>query len=294
MFKKAQRKQARLRLALQAAAGGGKTESALRLARGIVGPQGRIAVLDTEHGSSELYCDITDFDVCLLNPPYTPERYQEVIAFAERDYDILIIDSLSHEWIGTGGILEIHAAEAKRQRGGNSFAAWANVTPRHNKLINAMLRSPLHIIATMRQKTDFVLEDDRNGKKVPRKIGMAPIQREGLEYEFTVVLDLESRDGAGGWAIATKDRTRLFADPRQLSQADGEALALWLETGVSVEDQIQADSTQLLATLVQAAEQGLESFRTAWRANAGPVRDRIENDQAAMVRLKTLTTTPQQ
>lgn len=232
MFKKAERKQAKLRLALSGPSGSGKTTGALRIAKGI---GGKIAVLDTERGSASLYADICDFDVVELQPPYTPERYMEVInAAAKEGYDTLILDSITHEWNGQGGILEIVDNIARTRFKGNSYAAWNEGTPRHQKFIDAMLASPLHIIATMRSKSVYVETEKSNGKRAIEKQGSAPQQRDGLEYEFTVVLDL-SVDG--NIANASKDRTRMFRDPFLISEETGRKLSEWLNSGKSFAEQ---------------------------------------------------------
>lgn len=185
MFKKAQRKSAKLRLALAGPAGSGKTYSALLIARGLGGP---VAMIDTEHGSGELYADLYNYDVATLTPPFSPERYIQIIKEAEKaDYSIIIIDSLSHAWAGEGGVLDIHDRAARSTR--NSFTAWREVTPQHNALVEAMLQSPCHIIATVRTKTAYEVQQEGNKTKVV-KVGLAPIQRDGLEFEFSVVLDL--------------------------------------------------------------------------------------------------------
>lgn len=229
MFKPAQRKQAKLRLALSGPSGSGKTTGALLIAKGI---GGKIAVLDTERGSASLYSDIVPFDVVELTPPYTPERYIEVIQEAEKSgYDTLILDSITHEWNGAGGILEIVDKVARSKYRGNSYAAWNEGTPRHQKFVDAMLASPLHIIATMRSKAVYVETEKANGKKTIQKQGAAPQQRDGLEYEFTAVLDL-SVDG--NIAIASKDRTRLFHDPVVITEDVGKDLFTWLQSGESI------------------------------------------------------------
>lgn len=229
MFKPAQRKQAKLRLALSGPSGSGKTTGALLIAKGI---GGKIAVLDTERGSASLYSDIVPFDVVELTPPYTPERYIEVIQEAEKaGYDTLILDSITHEWNGAGGILEIVDKVARSKYKGNSYAAWNEGTPRHQKFVDAMLASPLHIIATMRSKAVYVETEKANGKKIIQKQGAAPQQRDGLEYEFTAVLDL-SVDG--NIAIASKDRTRLFHDPVVITEDVGKDLFTWLQSGESI------------------------------------------------------------
>src|SRR5574340_1277824 len=148
-FKKAVRKQAKLRLALSGPSGSGKTYGALLLAKGI---GGKVALIDTERGSASLYTHVHEFDTLDLDPPYTPERFIDAIRSAERaGYDVLIIDSLTHEWSGVGGCLELVDEIARSKYKGNSWSAWNDVTPRHRAVLDAILRSPLHIIATMRK-----------------------------------------------------------------------------------------------------------------------------------------------
>lgn len=230
MFKPAQRKQAKLRLALSGPSGSGKTTGALLIAKGI---GGKIAVLDTERGSASLYADIVPFDVVELGPPYTPERYIEIIHAAEKaGYDTLVIDSMTHEWNGSGGILEIVDAVSRSKYKGNSYAAWNEGTPRHQKFVDAMLGSSMHIISTMRSKAVYVETEKSNGKKSMEKQGVAPQQRDGLEYEFTAVLDI-SVDGH--FANASKDRTRLFNDPVVITETVGENLREWLQSAAPSE-----------------------------------------------------------
>ena len=232
MFKRAQRRQAKLRLALSGPSGSGKTTGALLIAKGL---GGKIAVLDTERGSASLYADLVDFDVVELGPPYTPEKYIEIIHEAEKaGYDTLILDSITHEWNGEGGILQIVDEYARTKLKGNSYAAWNVGTPRHQKFIDTMLSSPLHIIATMRSKAVYVETEKANGKKAIEKQGSAPQQRDGLEYEFTAVLDLNVD---GNLAVASKDRTRLFRDPFTITEDTGKKLLEWLNSGKSFAEQ---------------------------------------------------------
>jgi hypothetical protein len=232
MFKKAERKQSKLRLALCAPSGAGKTYSALLIAKGL---GGSVAVIDTEHGSASLYSDICDFMVCPLSAPYSPEKYIAAIKDAEKaGFGTLIIDSLTHAWSGEGGILDLHDLAQKNQKTTNGFAAWRNVTPLHNELVNTMLQSKLHIIATMRTKVAYELQLDDRGKQKPVKMGMAPIQREGMDYEFTVVLDVSVDSHV---ASASKDRTRLFDGKNfVISEKTGQDLIGWLNSGISFEE----------------------------------------------------------
>jgi hypothetical protein len=232
MFKKAQRKKAKLRLCLCGTSGSGKTYSAIKIAMGL---GKKIAMIDTEHGSGELYADLADYDVVSLDAPYSPDRYINIIKHAEKEgYEVLIIDSLSHAWSGEGGVLEMADKITKASRSGNSYFAWRDVTPVHNKLVETILSSNMHIITTMRSKTEYIVEKDASGKVAPRKVGLAPIQRDGMEYEFTVVLDL-SVDGH--IASASKDRTQLFdGKPFLPSEETGKQILNWLNSGKSQED----------------------------------------------------------
>ena len=199
--RKAARKAAKLRLALDGIAGTGKTLSALLVASGI---GGKIVLIDTENGSGDLYADLVDYDVVPLHAPYSPERYISAIhKMEELGYDIIIVDSLSHAWVGTGGALEKQNNVAKRT--GNSYTAWGEVTPIQNKLIDTLIQSPAHIIVTMRTKMEHAIETDINGKTTIRKLGMGIIQREGMEFEFTIVFDMNTDHTA----TVTKDRTTL-------------------------------------------------------------------------------------
>lgn len=225
-FAKAVRKRAKLRLALTGPSGSGKTYGALQIARGL---GGRIACIDTEHGSASLYSDLCDFDVMELAAPYTPERYIAAIKEAEEaGYDVLIIDSTTHEWSGSGGILELVDQVASAKYRGNSWSAWNELTPRHRAFIDAMLQSRMHIIATGRSKTETA-QVEENGRKKVAKLGMKTEQRDGFEYEFTVVLDIVHD---GHYAVASKDRTGLFGgDAKPISEQTGADLLNWLETG---------------------------------------------------------------
>ncbi len=189
-FKKAQKFEAKLRLALAGPAGSGKTYTALILATALADGQ-EIAVIDTERGSASKYADLFSFDVMELDS-FHPDKFVAGIHEAEQaGYAVLVIDSLSHAWNGIGGLLEIVEAITKRSQSKNSFNAWGEATPIQNRLIDAITRSPLHIIVTMRSKTEYVVEMGSNGKTAPRKVGTAPIQRDNVEYEFDVFADLD-------------------------------------------------------------------------------------------------------
>lgn len=226
-FTRAERRRAKLRLGLVGPAGSGKTYTALLIAKGL---GGRVALIDTENGSGELYASLAEYDVARLGAPYEPQRYVDAIHAAEAaGYSVIIIDSLSHAWAGEGGCLDIQGRIADSGKG-NSYTAWRTVTPKHNALVEALLQSPSHIIATLRAKTEYATVQE-NGKAIPKKIGLAPIQRDGVEYEFTTVLDIDQNHNAS----ATKDRTQIFDGKYFRPDVSvGAALLAWLDSGTTV------------------------------------------------------------
>lgn len=227
-IRKAERKKAKLRLGIAAPSGAGKTYSALQLAFGL---GGKIGLIDTEHGSGDLYAHLGDYDIIGIEAPYTVPKYLQAIkAFEAAGYNTVIIDSLSHAWAGDGGLLDKQGKIADSGKA-NGFAAWRTITPEHNALVEAMLRSPCHIIATMRAKQEYVLETNDKGKQTPKKVGLAPVQRDGMEYEFTVMLDIDMSHVAS----ASKDRTSLFDGQFfKIGPDTGTMLLNWLETGAEV------------------------------------------------------------
>ena len=230
-FQKAERKKSKLRLALTGPSGSGKTYGALLTAKGI---GGRIAVIDTEKGSASLYSDIVDFDVLELSAPYTPERYRQAVQLAVNNgFDVIIIDSITHEWSGAGGCLELNDEIAKAKFKGNTWSAWSETKARHRALIDDLLACHAHIILTMRSKTETA-QAEVNGRKQVQKLGMKAEQNDGIEYEFTTVLDLIHD---GNFAQPSKDRTGLFppnGNPFKLSIETGQKLVEWLESGVDL------------------------------------------------------------
>ena len=226
-FKKATKEQSKLRLALMGPAGSGKTFSALTFAQAL---GKKIAVIDSERGSASKYADKFEFDTCDLDN-HDPRTYTKLIKEAEKEYDVLIIDSLSHAWAGRDGALEQVDKAAKRSQSGNSFSAWRDVTPMHNELVDAIIGARCHVIATLRTKQEYVLEENAKGKKVPRKVGMAPVQRDGVEYEFDVLADLNIEHDL----IVSKTRCDALDGyvKNKPGKEFGEALAEWVNAGAA-------------------------------------------------------------
>jgi hypothetical protein len=213
-------------MGLQGPSGSGKTMGALLIAFGLTGDWSKVAVIDTENNSADLYAHLGNYYVLNLNAPFSPERYIEAIGICEAsDIEVIIVDSISHEWEGSGGILETHSNMT-----GNSFTNWGKLTPRHNQFINVLLSSKCHIISTIRSKQDYVLAE-KNGKMVPEKIGLKGVQREGMDYELTLVLEIDIKQNAS----ATKDRTGLFMNKPEfrISSDIGEKILSWCKNGIN-------------------------------------------------------------
>ena len=238
-LRKAQRRAAKIRLGLASPSGGGKTYSALLIAKGLAGSWDKVAIIDTENGSADLYSHLGDFNVLQLTAPYHPEKYIDAIRECEQaGMEVIIIDSITHEWSGVGGCLELQQIATERQRIKNTYTAWKEVTPRHQKFIDAVLQSNCHIITTVRSKTDY-LQVEHEGKKSIQKVGMAQVTRDGFEYELTVSLELD----VNHYAVTSKDRTCLFEGKPSFipSEDTGKMLKEWCESGVDIRKQCLDD-----------------------------------------------------
>lgn len=226
---RAERHQVKLRIGLSGASGFGKTYSALLLAFGITDNWSKIAVIDTENGSASLYSHLGDYNTLTLSEPFNPERYIEAIEICEKaSVEVIIIDSISHEWNGKGGCLELHELL------GGRFQDWAKISPRHQAFIDKILHSSCHIITTVRRKIDYALDSDLNGKSKVIKHGTKEITREGFEYELTTNFELINDKHL---VKASKDRTGLFMDKPEfvINSNTGKKLIDWCSKGVSID-----------------------------------------------------------
>ncbi len=224
----AERKQAKIKLGLQGPAGAGKSYSALLMAFGLCGDWSKVAVIDTENHSADLYAHLGSYNVLNLSEPFTPENYIKAIEACEKaEMQVIIIDSISQEWEGSGGIIEAHSRMT-----GNSFTNWNVITPRHNAFVQKILQSPCHVVSTIRCKQDYVLSE-KNGKYVPEKVGLKGVTRDGMDYEFTIVFDLDIKHQAK----ASKDRTGLFMDglPYIIKPETGKRILEWCNMGRTLE-----------------------------------------------------------
>jgi hypothetical protein len=234
--RKAEKHQVKLKLGIQGPSGSGKTLGALELAHNLW-PDAKILVIDTENDSASLYADKVAFDTIPLDPPYESVRYEACIDYAVKNgYDVAILDSVTHQWDGEGGILR-RKEELDQRPNANSWANWSKFTPEHTHFIETIKQAPIHIIATLRSKQDYVLQTNDKGKSTPTKLGLAPIQREGFEYEFTLVFDVQMDHKA----TVSKNRTGLFGS-KVLDLTDKKVanqIREWLESGKPVESPVQ-------------------------------------------------------
>lgn len=250
---KASRKKAKIRLGLSAVSGGGKTYSALLIAYGLCGDYNKVAVIDTENHSAELYAHLGEYNVLPLEAPYSPERYIQAIKTCEDSgMEVIIIDSITHEWDGKGGIIEISNSMT-----GNSFTNWAKLTPRHQAFIDSILQSKCHVITTVRRKQDYEMTKDSSGKLQVQKAGLKEVTREGFEYELTVNLELDQNHNA----TASKDRTGLFAGKPQFTPtADtGKLIRQWCESGAEPAPPVNPVSEAIAEMYLQKDMKGLQA-----------------------------------
>lgn len=268
-LKKAERKKAKIRLGLSGPSGFGKTYSGLLIAKGLVGDWSKIALIDTENGSGELYSDLGDYNVVTLEAPYTPERYIQAIKICEQaGMECIIIDSITHEWDGEGGCLDIQT-----QLGGR-YQDWAKVTPRHNAFIQAILTSSSHIITTVRRKQDYEMTDV-NGKKSVQKVGTKEVTREGFEYELTMNLEFVNDKHL---VKASKDRTSLFMGQPEFipTEETGRLIKNWCESGIDLPEPSKEQFDALLSYLKGTPDQ-------ATKAKAALKKYKLSTDQLKQV-----------
>lgn len=234
-FQKAKREQLWAKIMLAGPSGSGKSYSALRMAKGLAEKCGsRVAAIDTENGRIRYYADEFDFDDIQFETPFTPEKYIEAIGDAvDAGYKVLVIDSISHEW---EYCLEVH-----NKMPGNSYTNWAKVTPRHDAFMEKILQAPIHVIVTTRGKDEYVLEE-KNGKQVPKKVGLGYKQRDGIEYNYTATFNLAQDTHV---AEVTKDNTHLFEGRYDvLTEKDGVAIYEWANTGEPAAPKLKKPSAQ--------------------------------------------------
>jgi len=278
VIKKAVKSMGRLRLALAGPSGSGKTLTAIKVASYIASRMGkRVLVIDTERASAAKYADLADFDVIELSETHHPGAYVEALKLAVEsgNYAVVVIDSLSHAWVGKDGALALVDLAAKRSQSQNTYTAWRDVTPLHNALVDAILLCPIHVIATLRSKTEYVMEVNERGKSVPRKVGLAPIQRDGMEYEFDIFGDMDRDHNL----MISKSRCFVLAD-KIINRPDedfAKTVYAWLTEGQPIVEapatataSADAEATEATATASAPAALSFEGVMELERKRLGP------------------------
>jgi len=262
-----QRKQAKIKMALQGSSGCGKSLSSLLLAKGLTNDNlAKVAVIDTENGSADLYAHLGDYNVLALQPPYTPEKYIEAIEVCENaGMEVIILDSISQVW---DELLDFHS-----KLPGNSFANWSKVTPRQKAFINKILQADAHIIATMRTKQDYVLQQ-KDGKYVPEKVGLKAVQRDDVSYEFTIVFDIDIKH----FALASKDRTNLFSGRPEfmINTSTGKRILDWCSSPIKEQDVKQRIENCLSVSKLMELYKEHPSFQLPLKALYQTKKDQLE------------------
>lgn len=239
-FHPATRTASKARIALAGPSGSGKTYTALAFAHTL---GERVAVIDTERGSASKYAGLNGWQFDTVTPDsFGPDSLVTLLGEAA-GYDVVVVDSLSHYWMGVDGMLE----QADRmKRGTNSFSGWKEVRPAERRMIDALVSFPGHVIVTMRTKTEYVIEEDDRGKKAPRKVGMKPEQREGIEYEFDLVGELDYDN------TLTVSKSRIHTLAKAIVPMPGSEFAQkigdWLSEGVQVPTPIEYRDRLLAAS----------------------------------------------
>jgi hypothetical protein len=278
VIRKAKRGERYLKIGIGGISGSGKTLGALRMAHGICGDWEKICVIDTENNSADLYAHLGGYSVLALSK-FSPHDYIEAIqTVQENGFEVCIIDSLSHEWFGPGGVLELMDNLRKTSKSTSSFVGWAEATPIHQKFINSWLQAKMHIIATLRQKDEFVLEQNEKGKYAPKKIGLKNVQREGLDYEFDLLFSIHQNHTCS----VEKDRTSLFDGEMgfQLSEDLGKSLKGWSMTNDPVIPSYQMLLENLKPLVEKVTDQELKT----------KIEATIEANKTNAVMLRTIET----
>ena len=252
-FTQAVRAQKKLRMALAGPSGSGKTFTALEIAKGL---GDKIALIDTERGSATLYGDKFHFDTLELEYFSVDSYIRAIDEASEAGYDVLIIDSLSHAWTGQGGVLD-----AVNNTKGNTFTdGWGKVgTPQQNRLMDTILRCPCHVIVTLRVKTDYDVQRDDKGRATPKKIGLQPIQRDGVEYEFDIMGRMDQQNNL----MIEKSRMIDLADmnfPKPTRKLGARLLA-WLNSGVKPEPHVPPDDAPAFKQIMQEEGEHIRAFK---------------------------------
>lgn len=251
-LRKAEKQKTKLRIGLSGVSGSGKTKSGLFMARGMASAWNKVAIIDTENGSADLYSNMGDYNVITISAPFTPEKYIEAIHACEQSgMEVIIIDSVTHVWKGEGGLLEYN------QSIGGRFQDWAKTTPRYQKWLGNILNSTCHVITTNRKKTAFEMIKDEKGSVRVEKKGLDDEIRDGFDYELTLVFDISQKH----LAVATKDRTGIFMDNPEfiITEETGKTLMKWANDGSENKPSKMPVDESKVSTMVGGAQNATEA-----------------------------------
>lgn len=280
VFQKATKEKSKLRMALTGPSGSGKTYTALTLAQ-YLGK--KVCVVDTEGNSASKYANLFDFCTLSLTDCHPNNFIKAIDAAVAEGFDVIILDSLSHAWNGKNGLLEL--ADREKMKLTNQFQAWAKMAPIQNALTNKLLTAPIHILTTLRVKTAYDMQEE-NGKKRPVKIGLAPVQKEGIEYEFDVLAEM------------TPDNTMIISKTRcpelngQIFNKPGKEVADilngWLNDGAepvkAAEQKTEAISAQTVVSAAKATpKKSPLTLQTAAPKQAAPEKEAVPTQAAENV-----------
>jgi hypothetical protein len=265
-LQKAHKERVKLRIGISSPSGFGKTYSALLMAFGMTQDWSKIAVIDTENGSANLYAELGSYNTLSLEAPYSPERYIEALKTCEKaSMEVIIIDSITHEWQGKGGCLQIH-----EQLGGR-FQDWAKISPRHQSFIDAILASTCHVITTVRKKIDYSMDKDANGRTKVVKVGLKDITREGLDFEMTTCFEIINDNHL---VIASKDRTNLFSGKPEfkITKGTGKLLVKWCNNDMTEQEILATIAKEIIAC---TTIEGLRHIYTKYPSYQAKMNDTI-------------------
>jgi hypothetical protein len=266
-LEKTTKKKSKVRISIAGASGSGKSYSSILLGYGLCNDFSKVCIIDCEHFSASLYSSLGEYNVINLEPPFHPDKYIEAIKVAESaGMEVIVLDTASHVWSGKGGCLEIHEKETAKMKVPNSFTAWNSVTPLYQRFIDAIVSSSCHVISTLRSKTEYVLAE-RNGKQAPQKVGMAPMMRDGYEFEQSICLELDQNHKA----FCTKDRTGLFQgkEPFVITPDIGKKIIQWYNTDNISSVKVLADKISQCKTIPELLD--LYKAHPAFREDLKPV-----------------------
>lgn len=266
-FEEAKREATPVVISVAGRSGSGKTYSSLLLARGLAGPTGKVGVIDSENKRSRMYADdpaIGGFVVSDLYPPYTSDAYIRQIDEAEKTgVDVLVIDSMSHEWTGIGGAIEqADAINAKSRKPGPT--AWIKPKVNHRRLVNRLLAAQCHVICCLRAEHKMIAYMDNGEQKFAESEHLIPEQEKRFIYEMTLSATLDNVTHLPVFTKCPKPLLGALEDGKLIGRETGEIIRTWVDGGAPVDKEVE----RMLATLRDIASwKGRAGMEAHWKAH---------------------------